>query len=437
MNSVNGLQVCISPKCKEYWEKVPFHELNPGEAKIISIPLSGGNNRKSVVCCRRHDIIKIFPYRVKQLASTSSSNIVSMLVPKKNGNLKEKVIKSVFGRNYSEPLTLQKYANTDMKAFFQQSSLFSDEETQICLQILNQSLEAAKAAALKLSVKNLNNEVTILQKIHANGRIKNIQAPVIPLMKNGDGKALSYLMKRYERDLFDLIQSGSLSITKKIKIVVDLARALSLMHEKNIVHRDIKTENCLVCLGEVDWTDFGCAIDYSVEKIVERSAKGTYLREEDIQKFCEAETLDEQKKVAKAMDIFAFGVLIYNLLTRLEPPLEKSGRGGFMGGIQCLRLFSEPIEEPEFERIRSAFSFLETMWSLEISLRPNAEECAQFFNRLSESLQVEASEKNLTLDDSALSSTSVGSTLSVGVKRDYPFADVTSSEPAYKQQRPE
>jgi serine/threonine protein kinase len=146
-----------------------------------------------------------------------------------------------------------------------------------------------------------------------------------------DGVTLS---KKLRRD-------GPLPWKKALPIALDICEGLRLIHEKGIIHRDLKTANIMLCeQGDsvrVVLMDFGLARDFqpidgageNTPSIDQRNntshgmIAGTpgYMAPEQF----------EGKPVSPATDIYALGIVLYELVTGLHPfaahsPLEAAIR---------------------------------------------------------------------------------------------------------------
>ncbi len=114
--------------------------------------------------------------------------------------------------------------------------------------------------------------------------------------------------------LRDLIQSsGSLSIERVLEFSLDLADALTRAHRLKIIHRDIKPANVMIAEdGTPRLTDFGVArIDQKTRMTETGMVVGTLS-------YLSPEALDGSKPDER-QDIWAFGIMLYEMLTGTRP----------------------------------------------------------------------------------------------------------------------
>src|SRR6266487_4722615 len=121
-------------------------------------------------------------------------------------------------------------------------------------------------------------------------------------------------------NLRQLEQAGRLSPREALQIVPQICEALQFAHDEGIVHRDIKPENILLDKkGRVKIADFGIA------KIM-GSEGGTDLTETKgaigTPHYMAPEQVEKPQEVDHRADIFALGVVFYEMLTG-ELPLGK------------------------------------------------------------------------------------------------------------------
>lgn len=122
-------------------------------------------------------------------------------------------------------------------------------------------------------------------------------------------------------DLFDVLaQSGKMPAEIAALIGSQVAEGLEYAHFRGIVHRDIKPSNILVSKkGEVKIMDFGIARDPGKSELTQVGlAVGTpaYMAPEQIR----------GDKIDFRTDIFAFGIVLYEMLTGEKPWSEEEGR---------------------------------------------------------------------------------------------------------------
>jgi len=134
-------------------------------------------------------------------------------------------------------------------------------------------------------------------------------------------------------DIVKLYRHGA-KLTEEMASYVmhEVLQAVSFLHTKNRIHRDIKVDNILLAKdGSVKMADFGTAVQLTFQKLRRNTLAGTpyYMAPELIQR------LPYKEKV----DIWSIGITVYELMTGcppyydLEPQeaLENIVRNGVKG----------------------------------------------------------------------------------------------------------
>ena len=122
------------------------------------------------------------------------------------------------------------------------------------------------------------------------------------------------------RNLRHEIDDSSLDTARVLAIAADIAKALAAAHERGIVHRDLKPENIILTTsGAVKVVDFGLAqFDLAAEdlaSVTRLTDPGTMM---GTPPYMAPEQL-EGKPTSPRTDQFAFGVLLYELMTGRYP----------------------------------------------------------------------------------------------------------------------
>ena len=125
---------------------------------------------------------------------------------------------------------------------------------------------------------------------------------------------LFIVMEYVEGDsLRDLIKSGKIDTDTAIDYAKQILEGLGAAHEKDLVHRDIKTDNIKVTTrGQVKVLDFGLARSAgAVDTSRYGSSAGTpaYMAPEQV----------HGEKSDHRSDLFSFGVVLYEMLTGSRP----------------------------------------------------------------------------------------------------------------------
>jgi len=131
-------------------------------------------------------------------------------------------------------------------------------------------------------------------------------------------------------DLRHAIKGGRTGgLSSKLKIAVQIARALAYIHTQKIIHRDIKPENVNVSpTGVVKLMDFGIAKTEGLQMTRAGYVLGTpyYMSPEQV----------TGANVTEQVDVYAFGVLLFELTTGVKP----------ISGDTVERIFYSILNEP-------------------------------------------------------------------------------------------
>ena len=128
-----------------------------------------------------------------------------------------------------------------------------------------------------------------------------------------------------------LQSAGRLPPLKAIEYAVQIAQGLAAAHERGIVHRDLKPDNLFITRdGRVKILDFGlaqqeAAADATFDSQETRFTTGTNVVMGTLG-YIAPEQMIGQAATARS-DIFAFGVVVYEMLTGLHPFRRATASG--------------------------------------------------------------------------------------------------------------
>ncbi|MEO1439145.1 MAG: protein kinase [Chloroflexota bacterium] len=176
-----------------------------------------------------------------------------------------------------------------------------------------------REVAIKIILPEYANDPRFRADFEAEARLvaQLEHADIVPLIDYWQDETGAYLVMRYIRggSLKDMIdRQGQLPLMRTIRLIEQVANALAFAHDTGVVHRDLKPANILIDQrGNAYLTDFGIAkqLTSDGDSGGSGSAKGTfaYMSPEQIQ----------GEKVSPQTDIYALGVMLYEMLAGQHP----------------------------------------------------------------------------------------------------------------------
>ncbi|NUN69754.1 MAG: protein kinase [Bacteroidetes bacterium] len=199
-----------------------------------------------------------------------------------------------------------------------------------------QDTKLNRVVALKFLPDRVNNDSTtrsrFLQEAQAAAVLNHPNICVIHDVREEEGKQFMVMEFVEGRTLREVNGQRGIATEKAVDYAVQIAEALEEAHSKGIVHRDIKADNIMInAKDQVKVMDFGLAkLKGSLKLTRTSSTVGTlaYMAPEQMQ----------GGEVDPRSDIFAFGVLFFEMLT---------GRLPFRGEHEAAMMYSIINEDPE------------------------------------------------------------------------------------------
>lgn len=138
----------------------------------------------------------------------------------------------------------------------------------------------------------------------------------------------SYTMEEAESTLEDFVINHQHNENAKLIMIRQILHILKIVHERNIIHRDISPNNILLFHGQLKFSDFGLGKDLDMfhsHRTMRTHAMGQYY-------YCAPEQFMQLKEGDKRSDVYSLGSLINFIMTGdprdskhfLRNPVEKA-----------------------------------------------------------------------------------------------------------------
>src|SRR5216684_6964837 len=206
-----------------------------------------------------------------------------------------------------------------------------------------------RTVAIKVLPEHLSSNPDSKQRFEREARaISSLNHPhICALYDIGAQDGVDFLVMEYldGQTLADRLQKGALPIEQVLKIGMEIADALDKAHRQGITHRDLKPGNIMLTKAGAKLMDFGLAKPAEAAFIasasvgtptlsnrltVEGTIVGTF-------QYMAPEQLEGKDADARS-DIFAFGALLYEMVT---------GKPAFSGKTPISVLAAIAEKEPE------------------------------------------------------------------------------------------
>jgi predicted Ser/Thr protein kinase len=183
---------------------------------------------------------------------------------------------------------------------------------------LARDTESGKEFAVKILAPELTRNPQYVRRFRreASAVVRLDHPHIIKVYDVGEEGGIHFIAMEYlgGPTLVQLLkQRKRLSVPEAVKIVTDIADALDYAHSQGVVHRDVKPDNMIADEnGEFKLMDFGIAhVEEGAQLTVTGSILGTpeYMSPEQA----------SGQKVDPRTDIYALGIVFYQLLTGVVP----------------------------------------------------------------------------------------------------------------------
>lgn len=175
-----------------------------------------------------------------------------------------------------------------------------------------------RPVAVKLMHREMTEQPEQLERFNQEARaVAKLSNPnVVAVIDAGEDAGRPYIVFEYiqgETLKQRIARVGSLDATEALAYALEIAQALGVAHERDMVHRDVKPQNVLIdSTGRAKLTDFGISRQLDEQGM---TAPGRVLGTTDY-------VAPEQamgKQVDPRSDIYSLGIVLYEMLTGAVP----------------------------------------------------------------------------------------------------------------------
>ncbi len=183
-----------------------------------------------------------------------------------------------------------------------------------------------RKVALKILPQHLSDRAELRERFKREARaVSSLNHPhICTLYDIGEQDGIHYLVMEHlvGETLEARLAKGALALEQTLKYAIQIADALEAAHKQNIVHRDLKPSNIMLSSeGHLKVMDFGLAkrvtpLEGQEEEITTALTRQgatlgtvTYMSPEQVR----------GQEVDTRSDIFSFGVVVYEMLSGLNP----------------------------------------------------------------------------------------------------------------------
>ncbi|XVF88232.1 hypothetical protein PTKIN_Ptkin19aG0033500 [Pterospermum kingtungense] len=239
--------------------------------------------------------------------------------------------------------------------------------TDVAIKRINDRCFAGKPSEQERMIDDFWNEAIKLADLHH----PNVVAFYGVVLDGPSGSVATVTEYMVNGSLRNALQKNGRNLDKRKRLLIsmDVAFGMEYLHGKNIVHFDLKSDNLLVNLrdphrpickvGDLGLSKVKC------QTLISGGVRGTLP-------WMAPELLNGSSSlVSEKVDVFSFGIVMWELLTGEEPYADLH-YGAIIGGIVSNTLRPEVPEscDPEWR------SLMERCWSSEPLERPNFTEIA-------------------------------------------------------------
>jgi serine/threonine protein kinase len=188
-----------------------------------------------------------------------------------------------------------------------------------------------RTVAIKVLSRNMADRPEVRQRFEREARaVSSLNHPhICTLYDIGRQDAIDFLVMEYldGETLASRLKKGPLPLHQVFEYAIQIADALAQAHRRGVIHRDLKPGNIMVTRSGAKVLDFGLAKVQPVDAVTGLTQRTESLTEEGAilgtLQYMAPEQLEGGEADART-DIFAFGAVVYEMLTAKKAFAGKS-----------------------------------------------------------------------------------------------------------------
>ncbi|MCX7745425.1 MAG: diguanylate cyclase [Clostridia bacterium] len=179
---------------------------------------------------------------------------------------------------------------------------------QVAIKVLKKDVTSSRVE----DIIRFRNEATTVSKLN----VPNI----VKVYEIGELDNIHYIVMEYVqgKSLFDFIEEEeNISVSDSIDIILEICKALDIIHNANIIHRDLKPGNMIInCVEENRNKKFMVKlIDFGLAQVREFNVKDTGEIVGTLSYMSPEQSGAIKRSVDQRSDLYSLGVIFYQLLT--------------------------------------------------------------------------------------------------------------------------
>ncbi|GAB4474398.1 MAG: hypothetical protein Kow00124_14350 [Anaerolineae bacterium] len=179
-----------------------------------------------------------------------------------------------------------------------------------------------RTVAIKILPREFLHDTTFLTRFQQEARViaRLEHLHILPVYDVGEDQGIPYIVSRYlpGGTLADLINHGIPDLQRTVRLIGQVADALDYAHERGIIHRDLKPSNVLL-----DSTGNAYLSDFGIARMAQQQAGLTGSRIVGTPPYVAPEMVRKNQQVTHSADIYALGIITYEMLTGMPPYVDE------------------------------------------------------------------------------------------------------------------